>query len=143
MTIIKSFNKLQYEIIPHLTIGNDIICITPPDNEQLTSITLYRLYIVKAPSNILIIAIDYIHSNDIRDKFEQYGKYVPDSNVRYIISGGQQWRILELNYGRNIWVVTSGKAIDLCEMGGEKLTNNLVSVILCGTESLLGTMLIF
>eukprot|EP01083_Nonionella_stella_P024861 68490_1 len=65
------------------------------------------------------------------------GESVPDLNVIEQVRGSRYIPNRLLNEGRNIFICTPGKAINLCENGANALTERLQSVTIFDCDTLL------
>eukprot|EP00485_Elphidium_margaritaceum_P022900 CAMPEP_0202710562 /NCGR_PEP_ID=MMETSP1385-20130828/22520_1 /ASSEMBLY_ACC=CAM_ASM_000861 /TAXON_ID=933848 /ORGANISM="Elphidium margaritaceum" /LENGTH=1596 /DNA_ID=CAMNT_0049370129 /DNA_START=389 /DNA_END=5179 /DNA_ORIENTATION=- len=144
---VQELNALQQKIVPDLCVGHDSIVVSPAGSGKATAVllaSLYRLYSKKAPTHILLICADHIHVEQLRRRCLALGESVPDLNVIPQISRGINVRPHHLQQGRNVFICTPGKAINLCECGQSpqesgrnSLIDNLVSVTIFDSDTLL------
>ena len=138
--MIKKFNPLQAKIMGDLCLGNDCVVIGSAGSGKTTAIVLsafYRLYTKKAPAHCLFIAVDHIHAIILQNFCQKIGEFVPDLRVIDQVRGSRFVNQRMLEEGRNIFICTPGKAVNLCENGRAALTENLVSVSIFDGDSLL------
>eukprot|EP01083_Nonionella_stella_P178504 630770_1 len=136
----KSLNALQKEVMGDLCLGNDSVIVSSAGSGKSTAIILssfYRLYTRKAPAHVLFIAVDHIHVELLRYYASKLGRDVPDLNIIEQIRGSRYIGNRQLTEGRNIFICSPGKAINLCENGQNELTENLVSVSIFDCDTLL------
>ncbi|ETO36505.1 hypothetical protein RFI_00560 [Reticulomyxa filosa] len=105
---IETWKKVQEQGLPGLTLGEDSTVLSPAGSGKSTLLAiaaLYRLYVRKDPSFVIIICGDESHCVYMNQFIRRMGKDVPDLNVRFY-SERKSNIFKAASYGRNILIGT-------------------------------------
>eukprot|EP01084_Bolivina_argentea_P092433 166284_1 len=86
--------------------------------------------------HIIFIAVDRLHVEILKAETVRLSEYVPGLKVIKQIPGSS-WTNVQFSEGRNIFICSPGKAINLCENGKNYLIKKLLSVSVFDSDTLL------
>eukprot|EP01084_Bolivina_argentea_P270511 459995_1 len=137
--VYSKLNELESTIMSDLCLGNDSI-ITSQKNTANTAIIMssfYRLFTKKADANVILICVDNVKVEILKNLCGQLGKYVPDLNIYTQRSEFLKDRRLIFPKTRNVFICLSEDAHIICSNALARAMEDLVTVTVFDCDSLL------